>query len=397
MDSLKKLYRIGNGPSSSHTMGPKKAADIFKERNKLADHFKVNLYGSLAATGKGHLTDKVIIDSLGEKTEVLFDASIVKDVHPNALEFFAYDAKDNLLDNWLVYSIGGGEIKDDKEEYADNVDVYKERSMKEILALCKEEGISLYEYVLKYEKDIESYLDIIFMQMIKCVESGLLKEGTLPGPLKVRRRANDAYNRYLKTQDINTLIFASALAASEENASGEVVVTSPTCGSCGVVPGIVYAFFRNCMFSKQKIIEGLAVGGIIGNLAKHNASISGAEVGCQGEVGVACSMGAAMVAYLLGGSNEQIEYASEIALEHHLGMTCDPVLGYVQIPCIERNALSSRTAISCAEYALMTDGKHYVSLDDVIKSMAQTGKDLKDAYKETSLGGLAKTVTKKDK
>lgn len=393
MDSLKKLYRIGNGPSSSHTMGPKKAAEIFLNKNKNANHFKVNLYGSLAATGKGHLTDQVLIDCLGEDTQVLFYPDIIKEKHANALEFFAYDKEDKLIDNWLVYSVGGGEIEDDNLLYSDDVVIYKQKSMAEILDYCNQKNYSLYDYVLENEKDILDYLNIVFNQMIACVEQGLINSGVLPGILKVKRRANVAYNKYLQTKDINMLIFASALAAAEENAGGAVVVTAPTCGACGVIPGIVYAFFREGLYTKDELVAALAVAGLIGNLAKQNASISGAEVGCQGEVGVACSMAAALVTHLKGGTNSQIEYAAEIALEHHLGMTCDPVNGYVQIPCIERNALASKTAIACSEYALMTDGSHYVSLDKVIESMAQTGKDLKNAYKETSLGGLAKNVS----
>ena len=392
MDSLKKLYRIGNGPSSSHTMGPKKAAEIFLDKNEGAFKFVVSLYGSLALTGRGHLTDVVIKDTLGEDTVVNFMPEVIKEKHANALEFFSYDSNNKLIDNWLVYSIGGGEIRDDNNLFSDDEDVYHEKSMEEILDYCNNKGIDLCEYVIEHEDDILDYLDLVFAQMLKCVEKGLLKTGELPGPLKVKRRANDAYIKYIESQDVNTLIFASSLAASEENASGGVVVTAPTCGSCGVIPGIVDALFRTGKFSKNELLKGLAVAGLIGNLVKQNASISGAEVGCQGEVGVACSMAASLVTYINGGTNEQVEYAAEIALEHHLGMTCDPVLGYVQIPCIERNALSSKTAISCSEYAMMTDGKHYVSLDNVIKSMVQTGKDLKQDYKETSLGGLAKNV-----
>ena len=395
MESLKELYRIGNGPSSSHTMGPKKAADIFFARNKDARSFKVNLYGSLASTGKGHLTDKVILDTLGKNTTVSFLPNVTKPFHHNALEFFSYDLEGKLIDNWLVYSIGGGEIVDEANKYSDDQEVYKLNCMADILKYCEDKNISLYDYVLENEKDITSYLDQVFTQMISCVEGGLVKEGTLPGPLHVNRRAKVAYNKYIETKDIDKLIFASALAASEENANGEVVVTAPTCGSCGVIPGILYAYFRRGLYTKKELIEGLAVAGLIGNLVKHNASISGAEVGCQGEVGVACAMASSMDAYLHKATNKQIEYAAEIALEHHLGMTCDPVLGYVQIPCIERNALSSKTAINCSEYARMTDGQHYVSLDSVIQSMAQTGKDLKEAYKETSLGGLAKTTLNK--
>lgn len=397
MDSLKKLYRIGNGPSSSHTMGPGYAANIFLNRNPNAAFFQVNLYGSLAATGKGHLTDVVLKEVLGQNTIINFDASVVKSYHPNAMEFYAFNQDNQIIDKWLVYSVGGGQISDGTNICSDCHLVYPQKNMQEVLDYCASEKINFYEYVLRYEKDILEYLSEVFDAMVNTVENGFVQEEVLPGPLKVKRRAKDVYQKFLTNHDLDTLVIASALSASEENASGKIVVTAPTCGACGVVAGVIYANYRLHKYSKATLLEALAVGGVIGNLVKQNASISGAEVGCQGEVGVACSMAAGMVAYLEGGTNKQVEYAAEIALEHHLGMTCDPVLGYVQIPCIERNALSSKTAISCAEYALLTNGEHYISFDSVVESMRQTGMDLKEAYKETSRGGLAKARINNEK
>jgi len=263
--------------------------------------------------------------------------------------------------------------------------------MTEILAYCKFKNLTLHDYILECEGNgILDYIERIVEVMFQAVERGLNKTGALPGPLKIQRRAKSIFNKYLETKDFNSLVFASTLAVSEENASGGLIVTSPTCGSSGVMPGVLYALYKEKKHSLFEIYNAVLVGGLIGNLVKHNASISGAEVGCQGEVGTACAMTAASYAYLKGGNNYQIEYAAEIALEHHLGMTCDPILGYVQIPCIERNALSARRAIDSATFALLTDGSHYISLDEVIKSLKETGKDLHEKYRETSLGGLAK-------
>ena len=394
MDSIRSLYKVGNGPSSSHTMGPKKAALIFKERNSIADNFVVELYGSLAATGKGHLTDFIIKHTLGkEKTKVEFKPEIIYSYHPNGMKLFAY--KDNqLIDQWLVFSVGGGEIKElNQSREESDYKVYKHENMKEILNYCEENNISFYDYVVECEgKEIIEYGDKILSVMFNTVEKGLQTTGKLPGDLNINRRANTFYEQYLKQDSMSTLAFAAALAASEENAAGGEMVTAPTCGASGVVPGVMYTYFKRRDFTRQFLIEALLVGGLIGNIVKNTGSISGAEVGCQGEVGVACAMASASVTYMMGGTNKQIEYAAEIALEHHLGLTCDPIKGYVQIPCIERNAMSCKRALDCAQFAMLTDGNHYIKLDDAIQTMVETGKDLHHKYRETSEGGLAKII-----
>ena len=394
MDSIRSLYKVGNGPSSSHTMGPKKAALIFKERNSIADNFVVELYGSLAATGKGHLTDFIIKHTLGkEKTKVEFKPEIIYSYHPNGMKLLAY--KDNqLIDQWLVFSVGGGEIKElNQSREESDYKVYKHENMKEILNYCEENNISFYDYVVECEgKEIIEYGDKILSVMFNTVEKGLQTTGKLPGDLNINRRANTFYEQYLKQDSMSTLAFAAALAASEENAAGGEMVTAPTCGASGVVPGVMYTYFKRRDFTRQFLIEALLVGGLIGNIVKNTGSISGAEVGCQGEVGVACAMASASVTYMMGGTNKQIEYAAEIALEHHLGLTCDPIKGYVQIPCIERNAMSCKRALDCAQFAMLTDGNHYIKLDDAIQTMVETGKDLHHKYRETSEGGLAKII-----
>lgn len=392
MDTIRELYKIGNGPSSSHTMGPKKAALKFLERNQAADSFKVELYGSLAATGKGHLTDYIIRHTLGnDRTTVEFKPEVDYDYHPNGMKLFALK-NNQIIDEWLVFSVGGGEIKDHNEERSNsNNSVYKHENMKDILDYCETNNISFYDYVIECEgKDIVEYGDKILSVMFNTVEKGLHATGTLPGDLNINRRANAFYKQYLEKDSMSTLAFAAALAASEENAAGGEMVTAPTCGASGVVPGVMYTYYRRRDFTRQFLIEALLVGGLIGNIVKNTGSISGAEVGCQGEVGVACAMASASVTYMLGGTNKQIEYAAEIALEHHLGLTCDPVKGYVQIPCIERNAMSCKRALDCAQFAMLTDGNHYIKLDDAIQTMVETGKDLHHKYRETSEGGLAK-------
>ena len=392
MDTIRELYKIGTGPSSSHTMGPKKAAVIFLERNKEADKFKAELYGSLAATGKGHLTDFIIKHTLGsDRTEIEFKPEVDFDYHPNGMKLIAF--KDNkIIDEWLVFSVGGGEIKNYNEERnSSNDNVYKHENMRQILEYCDNKKISFYDYVVECEgKEIIEYGEKILNTMFNTVERGLFKDDKLPGDLNISRRAKGFYEKYLEDDSLSTLAFAASMAASEENASGGEMVTAPTCGASGVVPGVLYTYYRRRNYSKQFLIEALLVGGLIGNIVKSTGSISGAEVGCQGEVGVACAMAAASVCYMLGGTNKQIEYAAEIALEHHLGLTCDPVKGYVQIPCIERNAMSCKRALDCAQFALLTDGNHYIKLDDAIQTMVETGKDLHHKYRETSEGGLAK-------
>lgn len=390
MDSIRNLYKIGNGPSSSHTMGPKLAAERFKSKYPNATNYVVTLYGSLAETGKGHLTDFIIKQVLGDTTKIIFDKETVYDYHSNGMKFEAFKLEEKLGD-WLVFSVGGGSLRELNEPRKRKVtEVYPHNLMEDILAYTKENNMSLVDYVIQYEgKDIIDFASKIMDSMMATIERGLHHEGELPGKLKIKRKAADFYQKYQETKDFTTMIFAYALATSEENASGGEVVTSPTCGSSGVLPGALISYYNHYHCPREKIIEALLVAGLIGNLVKYNASISGAEVGCQGEVGTACSMASGAVAYLLGGNNNQVEYAAEIGLEHHLGMTCDPVMGYVQIPCIERNALAAKRAYDAAQYAVLTNGTHNIMLDSVIQVMKETGHDMNVKYKETSKGGLA--------
>ena len=401
MDSLKELYKIGYGPSSSHTMGPQKAAKIFRDKNPNAEFFKVELYGSLAATGKGHLTDWVIIETLKPKAcEIIWKPQVIKEFHTNGMMFQAFDKEENLLETWEVYSVGGGSIMEASESRIGRSEIYPLTKLEDIIKWCKDNCKELWEYVEEYEdKDIWAYLMKIWHSMEKTIDIGLSKTGVLPGTLKYPRKAQMFYKKARRegSRLKNTgLTFAYALAVSEENGGGGIVVTAPTCGACGVVPAVLRSIKEELSLDEEEILKGLAIGGLIGNLIKENASISGAEVGCQGEVGAACSMAAAIATYFYGGTLRQIEYAAEMALEHHLGMTCDPVGGYVQVPCIERNAVAAERALSAANYSLFTDGSHRVSFDEVVITMMETGKDLKCAYRETSEGGLAKNYKIRD-
>ena len=401
MDSLKELYKIGNGPSSSHTMGPQKAAKIFRDKNPNAEFYKVELYGSLAATGKGHLTDWVIIETLKPKAcEIIWKPQVIKEFHTNGMMFQAFDKEENLLETWEVYSVGGGSIMEASESRIGRSGIYPRTKLEDIIKWCKDNCKELWEYVEEYEdKDIWAYLMKIWHSMEKTIDIGLSKTGVLPGTLKYPRKAQMFYKKARRegSRLKNTgLTFAYALAVSEENGGGGIVVTAPTCGACGVVPAVLRSIKEELSLDEEEILKGLAIGGLIGNLIKENASISGAEVGCQGEVGAACSMAAAIATYFYGGTLRQIEYAAEMALEHHLGMTCDPVGGYVQVPCIERNAVAAERALSAANYSLFTDGSHRVSFDEVVITMMETGKDLKCAYRETSEGGLAKNYKIRD-
>lgn len=397
MKSIKELYRIGTGPSSSHTMGPRKAAEMFLTRHPEAASFKVTLYGSLAATGKGHMTDVAIIDTLKPTApvDIIWQPKIFLPFHPNGMNFVALDAGGNELENWTVYSVGGGALaEDNKQPSIESPEVYSMNSMTEILGWCEHTGKSYWEYVKECEDpDIWDYLKEVWDTMKESVQRGLEQEGVLPGPLNLRRKASTYYIRatgYKASLQSRGLVFAYALAVSEENASGGKIVTAPTCGSCGVMPAVLYHLAKSREFSEMRILRALATAGLIGNIVKQNASISGAEVGCQGEVGVACAMASAAANQLFGGSPAQIEYAAEMGLEHHLGMTCDPVCGLVQIPCIERNAYAAARALDANLYSSFTDGMHRVSFDKVIQVMKQTGHDLPSLYKETSEGGLAK-------
>ena len=398
MESLKELYRIGKGPSSSHTMGPQKAAQIFAAHHRDAKAFKATLYGSLAATGKGHMTDVAIEEVLKPIAPINIDwkPSVFLPFHPNGMTFSAFDEDGHEVDSWTVYSVGGGALSEGGETrwLTDVKDVYKKNTLKEILTWCDNHGRSYWEYVDECEESsIWDYLMEVWKAMQESVERGLDHEGALPGPLNLPRKASTYFVKaqgYKPSLASRCLVSAYALAVSEENASGGTIVTAPTCGSCGVMPAVLYHMSRSHEVSDTRILHALATAGLFGNIVKKNASISGAEVGCQGEVGVACAMASAAACQLFGGTPSQIEYAAEMGLEHHLGMTCDPVCGLVQIPCIERNAFAATRALDANLYASLSDGKHRVSFDRVVNVMKQTGHDLPSLYKETSEGGLAK-------
>lgn len=393
MKTIRELYRIGLGPSSSHTMGPRKAAEIFIERHPDAAKYEVTLYGSLAATGKGHMTDVAIQDAI-PGIQITWEPKTFLPFHPNGMNFKCYDAEGKEVDNWTVFSVGGGALAEEGSTSIETEDVYNMNTMTEILEYCKWSGKGYWEYVEECEgPEIWDFLREVWHTMVAAVEHGLDAEGVLPGPLNLRRKAPTyhvkatGYKDNLRTRG---LVFAYALAVSEENASGGRIVTAPTCGSCGVLPGVLYHLWKSKDFSEVRILRALATAALVGNVVKQNASISGAEVGCQGEVGVACAMAAAASNQLFGGSVAQIEYAAEMGLEHHLGMTCDPVCGLVQIPCIERNAYAAARALDANIYSTFTDGRHRVSFDKVVEVMKQTGHDLPSLYKETSEGGLAR-------
>ena len=396
MNSLRELYKIGKGPSSSHTMGPYSAACIFGGRHADAARFEVTLYGSLAATGKGHMTDvaiREVLEPIGP-VEILWEPSHFLPYHPNGMLFKAFGADGALQEEWTVYSIGGGALSEGPgKEMSQAGEVYDMNTLTEIVEWCDRNGRNIWEYVDICEgPQIWDYLQEIWEAMKASVERGLNHEGRLPGPLNLSRKASVYHVKALGYQPnlrSRGLVFAYALAVSEENASGGAIVTAPTCGSSGVIPGVLYHLAKGHAFSDIKILHALATAGLIGNVVKHNASISGAEVGCQGEVGVACAMASAAACQIFGGSPSQIEYAAEMGLEHHLGMTCDPVCGLVQIPCIERNAFAACRALDANIYSSFSDGRHRISFDHVVEVMKQTGKDLPSLYKETSTGGLA--------
>lgn len=398
MESLREIFRIGKGPSSSHTMGPQRAAIIFAERYPEAARFAVTLYGSLAATGKGHMTDKAIIDVLKQiaPVEIVWEPSVFLPYHPNGMLFRAYNNSQDLLDEWTVYSVGGGALSEEKvtDDYFHKESVYDLHTLKDIQTWCEHHGRGYWEYVKHCEgDDLWDYLREVWKTMQAAVERGLNSEGALPGPLNLARKAPNYYIKargYKPSLQSRGMVYSYALAVSEENASGGTIVTAPTCGACGVVPAVLYHLSKGHDFSETKILHALATAGLFGNIVKYNASISGAEVGCQGEVGVACAMASAASCQLFGGSPSQIEYAAEMGLEHHLGMTCDPVCGLVQIPCIERNAFAACRALDAQLYASFSDGSHRVSFDRVVEVMKQTGHDIPSLYKETSAGGLAK-------
>lgn len=398
MKSLKELYRIGKGPSSSHTMGPQRAARIFADRNPGARSFTVTLYGSLAATGHGHMTDVAIMGELEPLAPVSINwqPDVFLPFHPNGMKLQAYDAEGNITDEWTVYSVGGGALSEGKEDTGafHTPEVYDMSTMTEIMDWCNTTGRSYWEYVgMCEESDIWDFLREVWSVMKDAVERGINREGRLPGPLNLMRKAPIYFVKasgYKQSLQSRGLVYSYALAVSEENASGGTIVTAPTCGACGVLPAVLYHCHKGHGFSEERILHALATAGLIGNIVKQNASISGADVGCQGEVGVACAMASGAACQLFGGSPSQIEYAAEMGLEHHLGMTCDPVCGLVQIPCIERNAFAATRALDANLYASFSDGNHRVSFDKVVAVMKQTGHDIPSLYKETSEGGLAK-------
>lgn len=393
MESIKNIFRIGTGPSSSHTMGPQQAAVIFRKRVPDAAGYRVVLYGSLAATGRGHLTDKALKKVFGRELDIVWKPHQELPFHPNGLRFFALNRIGGVMAEATFYSTGGGEINEGGGKRPEN-SIYPLHMLEKIVQHCKASDQSLYTVVHRYEDaSVLSHLESVWAAMEASIENGLAKEGILPGKLKLRRKAKQVFRDAVKSGPLFSgpgLISAYALAASEENAAGGIIVTAPTCGSCGVLPAILKYFEKTTDCNQAAIINALATAGLIGNIVKHNGSISGAEAGCQAEIGTACAMAAAAAAQLLGGNPDQIEYAAEMGLEHHLGLTCDPVCGLVQIPCIERNVFAANRALTCAEYAIATGGDHHISFDDVVQVMLETGKHMSPLYRETSSGGLAK-------
>ena len=396
MESLRELYRYGHGPSSSHTMGPRKAAKDFLRKHENEDHYECELFGSLAATGRGHMTDYAIQSVFENRPlEIIWSPDEIKKLHPNALEIRAYDRNNNLTASMVYYSVGGGKILNEENFHDRPVEVYPSlfSHMDKILKYCDKEGMNIWELAVKYEgPSILDYMDEIWTIMEEAVKRGLVAEGVLPGGLKFPRKASSYYTQakdFAGPLGYTAKAMSYALAVSEENAAAGKIVTAPTCGSCGVLPGVLYYLQEVYKTPRIKILRALLTAGLVGNVIKTTGSISGAEVGCQGEIGSACAMASAAATYLLGGSNHQIEYAAEMGLEHHLGLTCDPVMGLVQIPCIERNALATTRALNHATYALLSDGRHRVSFDNVVSVMMETGEALPYIFKETSRGGLA--------
>lgn len=397
MNSLKELYRIGPGPSSSHTLGPQRAAQRFKEKFQHAHHFEAELFGSLSLTGKGHLTDYIIIETMKPKKCVVFFKTKEQLKHPNTMMLYAFDKANNTLGEWTVYSLGGGAIQVEGELHQEGMEPYPHHTLKDVEVYCEEHQLELWEYINMFDP-LDDYIDRILNQMLLTVEQGLSKDGVLPGTLKLPRVAKSLHKKALHAKSAiekeKLLLCSYAYAASEENASGCITVTAPTLGSSGILPSLVYYHYRDLKYSRECIRNGLKVAGIFGNLIKENATISGAQGGCQAEIGAAVSMGAAMSAYFRGLTTSQIEYAAEIGIEHHLGLTCDPVGGYVMIPCIERNAVGVLRALDSALLAQnISDLRdHKVSFDMVVHTMNYTGKKIPIELRETSLGGLASIV-----
>lgn len=401
MKSIRDLYKIGKGPSSSHTMGPGKAAELFKSENPDADRYEVVLYGSLSKTGVGHGTDRVIRDVFAPKeVQIIFSDATPDDLkHPNTLDFFAFqgDAQTAFM---RVESIGGGDIVVEGRPGLTSPEVYPENSFAEIAQFCAWRRVTLPEYVEMNEgPDIRDFLKTVWNTMRQEIEEGLRAEGTLPGGLGVQRKAKYLLERthQVDIPQVRELqeVCAFAFAAAEQNADNGVIVTAPTCGSCGVLPAVLMYLQDKYSFPDDKIVDALSVAGLFGCLIKRNASVSGAECGCQAEIGSACSMAAAAMSQLMGLTIQEIEYSAEIAMEHHLGLTCDPICGLVQIPCIERNAVAAKRAIDASNLAHMLVGTRTISFDMVVRTMYETGISINQAFRETSEGGLARLYSRR--
>lgn len=397
MKSIRELYKIGHGPSSSHTMGPQKAAAYFAGKHPDANHFSVTLYGSLARTGKGHCTDTVIQQTFQpRRCKIFWDPEPDFPLrHENTMDLCAYTKEGQEIERIRVLSVGGGEIWIEGMPEFDAPEVYGEKSFTAIAEYCKDRNMRLSSYVYAHEDaDFKAFLERIWLVMNEAIDIGLQKRGILPGGLGVERKAQYLYNQRHIDESPNTrenrIVCAYAFAGSEQNADGGIIVTAPTCGACSVLPSVLRYFGEQKGFTQDKILDALAVGGLIGNLVKENASISGAACGCQAEIGTACSMAAAALCELHEMSIDQIEYAAEVALEHHLGLTCDPICGLVQIPCIERNAVAAMRAINALSLSNFLSETRKISFDMVVRTMYETGRDINARYRETSAGGLAK-------
>lgn len=394
MKSIIDVYKVGAGPSSSHTMGPENACKKFIEKYPEVKEIKATLYGSLALTGKGHLTDWIIEKTCNERN-VSVEISWKPDEsvgHENSMTLECINCDTPI--KWLIHSIGGGDIRIvDQDDEQDEEDVYPHNNMKEIIHYCETNDLTFVDYISKYDKEAMNHMKIVWEVMSQAIENGLSKDGILPGDLKVARRAKKLF----EIAEEDTLLSAYAYAVNEENSSGGTIVTAPTCGACGVIPAVLRYYKEKCNLSDEKLCEGLAVAGLFGAVVKKNASVSGAEAGCQAEVGTATAMAAAAIAWITDSTLRQIVASAEIGLEHQLGLTCDPVLGYVQIPCIQRNAVGASKARTAYNIALGVTDDEKVSFDTVVKVMYETGKDMKSEYRETALGGLAKYFTAEDK
>jgi len=394
MRSVREIFKVGYGPSSSHTIGPGRAARLFADRNPHARRFRLTLFGSLAATGKGHGTDRAVRQVLAPiPVDIEWAPEQSLAFHPNGMRFEVAAPESPEVPPWTVFSTGGGDLEDAAGPVGVSGDIYPHNTMQDILEWCLHRGAHLWEYVLEHEdKDFPDFLEEIRTHMAEAILAGLCHEGSLPGPLQLPRKAAAYFTRASSSSgDLKSkgTVFAYALAVAEENAGGGRVVTAPTCGASGVVPAVITFIHEQRRVPRERILRALAVAGLIGNLVKANGSISGAEVGCQGEIGTACAMAAGAMTYLLGGSPRQVEYAAEMGFEHYLGLTCDPVEGYVQIPCIERNAFAADTARESAVFAYFSDGTHHISFDQVVQVMMETGRALQSEYRETGRGGLA--------